>query len=252
MMFVMVGASAVSGQLTARTGRYKILFLVGLGLVTVGTALLSVLDANSAYSAVLVNLMVVGLGLGLVMPLFTLVVQNSVPYHRLGVATSVTQFFRSIGGTLGAAVFGSVMTNRFAAALGAALPADVRAVIPPGQLAQFQNPQALLNPEAGARLQALFASLGPQGQDLLASFTLAIRESLAFALHDVFLAGALIVGLSFISVIFLPEVPLRKSNRAPADDAADADRNGADASAPPREAATADAVHTPGLSGSRQ
>ncbi len=217
MMVVMVLASTTAGQITARTGRYKPVFLVGLALVTVGTFLLSQLTAESPYSTVLLNLVVVGLGLGLVMPIFTLVVQNAVPYSRLGVATSVTQFFRSIGGTLGAAVFGSVMTNRFAAALAVNLSPEVRAAIPPDQLAAFQNPQALLNPDVDARLRALFAPFGERGPDLLAAFTLAIRQSLASALHGVFLAGAAIVAIAFVAAWFLPEIPLRKRNRAPQD-----------------------------------
>ena len=213
MMFVMVGAAGAAGQITARSGRYKPLFLSGLALVTVGMFLLSQLGAHSSYNATLLDLLVIGLGLGLTMPIFTLIVQNSVPYSRLGVATSVTQFFRSIGGTLGAAVFGSVMTNRFASAFSANLPVDVRAAVPSERLAEFQNPQALLDPQLSSRLFDLFLPLGEQGPQLLDSFTRTIRESLASALSEVFLAGAVVVGLALVAAIFLPEVPLRKTHQ---------------------------------------
>jgi EmrB/QacA subfamily drug resistance transporter len=242
MMVVMVLASTTSGQITARTGRYKPVFLVGLTLVTAGMVLLSLMDAHSGYTTALVNLVVVGLGLGLTMPIFTLVVQNAVPYARLGVATSVTQFFRSIGGTLGAAVFGTVMTNRFNQALSAELPLrlppDVLAALPPDRMGAFRNPQALLSPEFGARLQELFASFGPAGPRHLEAFQQALREALALALHGVFLAGAVVVALALLAAFFIPEIPLRKSNRgAPQDQSADGSVAAVPPNAPKEEVA---------------
>jgi hypothetical protein len=116
--------------------------------------------------------------------------------------TSLTQFSRSIGGTLGAAVFGSLLANRFGPSLQAALPSQVAAGIPAEQLAQLQNPQVLLNPESAAGLQSL------PGYDALIG---AIRVALASSLHDVFLAGSVIVAVGVVLVLFLKEIPLRKS-----------------------------------------
>src|SRR5581483_3256908 len=110
----------------------------------------------------------------------------------------------------GAAVFGSVMTNRFAQVLGATLPVTVRAAVPPERLAVFFNPQALLNPDAETRLREAFAPLGAQGPALLAAFVEAIRGALAAALAEVFLGGAILVGVALLATIFIPEIPLRK------------------------------------------
>jgi MFS family permease len=234
MWWVLVPATPTSGQITARTGRYKPVFLVGLALVTAGMALLSTMTPQSGYYTALVNLVVVGLGLGLTMPIFTLVVQNAVPYNRLGVGTSVTQFFRSIGGTLGAAVFGSVMTNAFNQSLDVELPrwlpSNVLGSLGPERLAAFRNPQALLSPEFEGQLRQLFAGFGPDATRYLDAFQQALRESLAQALHGVFLGGAGLVAVALLAAFFIPEIPLRKSNRgAPQDQSAD----GAVAAVPP-------------------
>jgi hypothetical protein len=134
---------------------------------------------------------------------------------QLGVVTSLTQFARSIGSTLGVAVFGSLLTNRFAPALQAALPPEVRAVVPPDRLAQFQNPQALLNPQAAEAMHQQVVALGPQGDQIFAVLFGAIRIGLVSALHDVFLLGTLLSLLGLVTVLFLKELPLRKSYAAP-------------------------------------
>jgi MFS family permease len=140
MMLTMVAASMVGGQIISRTGRYKLLGLFGLVTTAFGMFLLSRMGPDTTYLTVVLNMTIVGLGLGPTMPVFTLAAQNAVSFNDLGVVTSLVQFSRSIGATLGAAVFGSLLANRFGPALREALPPTVAAAIPSEQLAQLQNP----------------------------------------------------------------------------------------------------------------
>jgi EmrB/QacA subfamily drug resistance transporter len=215
----MIVGSTLAGQLVSRTGKYRLVALAGVGLTTIGMLLLTRLDPASTYLDAIRDTVVMGLGLGATMPIFTLVVQNAVPYAQLGTATAVTQLSRSIGGMLGAAVFGSLLVNRFGPAFGGSL-GPAAAEVPPDLLAQLGNPQALLNPLAFEQLAARFAQLGPHGPALLEQVLAAIRQALALALHDVFLVGGVLVGLAFVLLCFLREVPLRRSHAVTRSDGA--------------------------------
>lgn len=224
MMIVMILASIVSGQVISRTGRYKSIGVFGMGTMCVGMFLLSGMGVDTDYGTVVRNMMIVGLGIGPTMPVFTLAAQNAVSIRQLGVVTALTQFARSIGSTLGVAVFGTLLTNRFAPAFQAAVPGDVSGVVPAEQLVQLQNPQALLNPTAADAIRQQFASFGPQGAQLFAELVGAIKIALVSALHDVFFTAAILAACGAITVLFLKELPLRKSfgPTAPAEDAASA------------------------------
>ena len=139
-------------------------------------------------------MIIVGLGHGPTMPVFTLAAQNAVKMSQLGVVTSLTQFARSIGSTLGVAIFGSLLTNRFAPAFQAALSPRSGRSVPPDRLAQFQNPQALLNPQAAdAMRQTVARSSGRRARQV---YRRAVRGDQDWrwssALHDVFLLGAVL------------------------------------------------------------
>jgi EmrB/QacA subfamily drug resistance transporter len=113
MAGVLIG-SIGSGQLISRTGRYKVFPVAGTALAAVGMLLLSRLDAGTSTLYGAVSMLVLGLGLGLVMQVLVLAVQNAVEYDELGVATSGATLFRSMGGSLGTAVLGAIFTNRLA------------------------------------------------------------------------------------------------------------------------------------------
>ena len=211
MMIVNIVSSVVGGQMISRTGRYKAVGLFGLAMMGTGMFLLSGMGPDTDYLTVVRNMVIVGLGMGPAMPVFTLAAQNAVKISQLGVVTSLTQFARSIGSTIGVAVFGSLLTNRFAPAFQAGLPPDIKATVPPDRLSQLQNPQALLNPQAAEAIRQQFATLGPQGVQVYEALLGAIRNGLVAALHDVFLLGAVLTALGLVTVLFLEEVPLRKS-----------------------------------------
>lgn len=221
LMITMILTSVVAGQIISRTGRYKLSGVLGMGLMAVGLYLLSGMGPDTDYATVVRNMIIVGLGMGPTMPVFTLAAQNAVRVDQLGVVTSLTQFARSMGSTIGVALFGSLLTNQFAPAFRGALPEQVAAIIPPQVLAQFQNPQILLNPQIADMLRQQATALGPQGAEAFDALLGAIRIGLVGALHDVFMLGAVLGLCGLIIVLFLKELPLRKSY-APAAEGGDA------------------------------
>jgi EmrB/QacA subfamily drug resistance transporter len=214
MMFGFMFSSIVGGQILSRTGRYKILALAGFAVATVGMFLLSRMDASATDGLVIRNMIILGLGIGVMMSLFTIVVQNAFPMQQLGEVTSSLTFFRSIGSTIGIAVLGSVMTNKFQSSLTHNLPSTLTHAVPAGKLAAFKNPQILLAPGATAKIQHAFAAFGAQGQVLFQQLMHAIRVSLASAITELFLVGAVALALALVATFFLREIPLRKANKA--------------------------------------
>jgi EmrB/QacA subfamily drug resistance transporter len=221
MTIGIVIANLLSGQIMSRTGRYRFLALGGFVMIVAGMALLATMDVQTSYTTVVLNMIVVGVGLGTVMPILAVVVQSSVPRSMLGVASSAQQFFRSIGATLGIAVLGSVLVGRFGALFMSGLPADLVASISPERLAALGNPQALLNPDTGASLRDAVAQAGadPASAEIVMG---AIRQALAVSLHDVYAVAAVVVLIGLVVTFFLPEIPLEqgKGERPPAFEAA--------------------------------
>ncbi|MDP2744027.1 MAG: MDR family MFS transporter [Dehalococcoidia bacterium] len=212
MMLGVVAGSAISGQVLSRAGgHYRIQGAIGLAISGLGLAMLSGMNAGTTLFQATVNLVVTGFGLGVIMPLYTIAVQNAVPYHQLGVATSSAAFFRSLGGSVGLAVFGSAMNNRFAAEFLSRIPPVIKAAVPPERLASLaHNPQALLNPAARAQLDSLLMQTGPQGAALSEQLLQSLRQALAVAVSQVFLIGILVLGAAFVVNLFIKEIPLRR------------------------------------------
>jgi hypothetical protein len=144
--------------------------------------------------------------------LFTIIVQNAVDYRVMGIATAALTFFRAIGGTLGTALFGSFLTGSFGRQFAARLPTTLHEALPDGQLAGIR-PEALLNAEALQQLQARLAHSGMDDPALLDQLLEVLRSVLAAALHNVFLAAALVMTAAAVLCLFLREVPLRRSVR---------------------------------------
>lgn len=209
MMLGIVAGAMASGQALSRLGsHYRLQGLVGLGIMAAGMLLLSQMSAGTGFSQAVGYIVVMGVGLGITFPVYTLVVQNSVPRRVLGVATSSLQFFRSIGGTLGLAILGSVVTGRFASELSVAMPESVKKVISPEKLATIaDDPYALLSPTAKDQLEQNFQAVGPEGVELLSQFLDALRHSLSNAISDVFLISLVIIIAAWLVTLFLKGVP---------------------------------------------
>ncbi|MBI2869343.1 MAG: MFS transporter [Chloroflexi bacterium] len=211
MVMGQVAGSFISGQLLSRAGgHYRVLGAVGLVIMAAGLARLAAMSQDTSHTEAIVNIVLTGFGLGTTLPLYTIIVQNAVPYRMLGVATASTAFFRSIGGSIGLALFGSVMNSRFAAVVTGQAPASVRSLVPPETLAALANdPEVLIDPAAQARL---LQALGPQASQVFDELMAFLRLALASALTRVFLIGLVITVISLVVHMFIKEVPLRKEH----------------------------------------
>jgi EmrB/QacA subfamily drug resistance transporter len=213
MLGIVVGAT-ISGQLLSRTGlRYRVFGMAGLVLMAVGMFLVSTMDETTSFTRAVGYIVVMGAGLGTTFPTFTLSVQNTTPFRLMGAATSALQFYRSVGGMLGLALLGAVMTNRFAANFERSLPGDVRAALPADQIEAIkENPQALVDPSALTGLEAQFAAAGADGAQTAEQFLAALKSSLAGAIGDVFTVSMVLILASLVVSVFL-----RPSRRASAE-----------------------------------
>jgi EmrB/QacA subfamily drug resistance transporter len=214
MLLGQVTGSFISGQVLARTGgHYKIQGAFGLAILAAGLFFISRWTPETGYFMAVINLIMAGFGIGVTMPLYTIAVQNAVPYNILGAATSMVPFFRAMGGAAGLAVFGSIMSNRFITEFMLKLPENIKAVITPEALSGVaNNMQALVSTEAQAQLQMLFSGLGEQGQVLYTQMLAVLKEALSSSLSTVFFITFIITAAMFILNFFIKEVPLRKQH----------------------------------------
>jgi EmrB/QacA subfamily drug resistance transporter len=197
MVLGLLITSIGSGQIIARTGRYKVFPIVGTAVMAVALYLLSTLDETTPTWLMNVYFFILGFSLGLVIQVLVIAVQNTVSYADLGAATSGATFFRTIGGSFGVSVFGAIFSNQLATHLRAvfANPA-LASKVPPG----FTPATVQSNSSA---LKALPADLRE-----------AILHAYSLALHPVFLTAVPIAGVAFVLAWFLREVPLRTATGA--------------------------------------
>ena len=201
MMGAVVG-SFVSGQTVSRTGKYKSVAMIGSVLVAAGMILFARMDGATLRSYVVVGMVVAGLGMGLLQPVYTVAVQNVAPRSQMGAVTSSTIFFRSIGSTVGVAVFGSIMLTRYHAEFASAVPAH----LPAGLLPYFSNP--LLAVQMQPEIEASFGRT-PGGLAVVQALFAAVRTSLSHGLELVFFWSAVIMAAAVPVHLALRSTPLR-------------------------------------------
>ncbi len=206
LMIGMIVGSILTGQLISRTGRYKAYGIAGLAISTTGMLLLSRIGVSTGNLMLAVDMVLVGLGIGITMPLFTISLQSQFP-TRIGEVTGAMQFFRSIGGTVGVALLGGVMNASFARDLGSLLASHKAAFGSafPALAKLAENPSMLLN--AGA-MEKIAASFPPQAQPLLVAFYSDVKLALSSGIADAFFWGALLMVFAFIAMLFVVETPL--------------------------------------------
>lgn len=189
--------SIASGRLITRSGRYKAFPILGTAVLAIGLACLSTMDTATTTGQVIGFMVVVGAGIGLVMQVLVLAVQNAVPRRHLGTATSATQFFRSIGGTVGVATFGALVNARLTSRL------------------------ALLDLPGGIEPRTLLSSPTEIGR-LPAALRGPLQMAMAESITGVFALAVPLAVVGFALACLLREVPLRNSVHAPDSPAASA------------------------------
>ncbi|MDF2937361.1 MAG: drug resistance transporter, EmrB/QacA subfamily [Paenibacillaceae bacterium] len=223
MSLAMVFVSAMTGRMITKTGKYKKFALLGFPIMVAGMLIMAYMD--SVWLAV-IAMIVFGAGLGLGMPVFSLTVQNAVKPNELGVATASSQLFRNMGGTIGVAVMGTIMTTSLkhnmqsgasaggSAGSGAANLANLAGSDPKlaASLKDLQGPQALLDQP---KLKELLASLPADIQPVVQHMVDVLKDALSSALTTVFLSGTALLVLALVLTFFIREIPLRTSNKMP-------------------------------------
>ncbi len=197
-----VVASIIGGQAISRTGEYKVQGVIGSVLIAAGMVLFARMDADTSRLYVAGSMVLAGLGMGFLQPVYTLAVQNVAPRERMGAATSSTIFFRSIGSTVGVAAFGSVMLTQYHNEFTKALPPGV----PPQALRFFENPLLLM--QVRPQLEQMFGPL-PNGLQLLQTLLLDVKLALLHGLQEIFFWSAVIMVVSILLHLMLKRVPLR-------------------------------------------
>jgi len=187
VMAGMLVVSITSGQVIARTGKYRLFPIAGTALITIGLYLLSLMSPSSSTLTDSLSMLVLGMGLGGVMQVLVIIVQNGVPHSELGVATSGATFFRSIGGSFGVAIFGAVFSNVLAGKLASHLHG---VGLPPGFRTSNVTP----------------AALGHLPAALHQGFVAGYSESI----QTVFLIAVPIAVLAFVGSWLIPQVELKQ------------------------------------------
>lgn len=206
MLVAMVTGSILTGQIISRTGRYKVIGLVGLAVATGGMFMLSRLAIGTSDAYVIAAMVALGAGIGVTMPLFTISMQAQYP-REIGVVTAATQFFRSIGGTVGVALLGGSLNAAFSANLKALVSGHTQSF---GVFATLfekvaDKPEALLN---SGGMQALAAHLPAGARALLASFAVDVKFAYAESIGHTFLLGFFLMLGATIAMFFVKEYPL--------------------------------------------
>ncbi|MCA3849178.1 MAG: EmrB/QacA family drug resistance transporter, partial [Burkholderia sp.] len=179
----MLAMSIISGRLISRLGTYRPFPIAGTLIGGIAMALLSTLSLDTPLHTMYAYMALLGIGLGMVMPVLTLAVQNTVEFRHMGVATSGVTLFRSIGGSLGVAAFGALFSHGLQSRIMQALPAGTE--LPPamGPAAVHQLPDAVRD---------------------------AYLHAFAGSLHVVYLAAAAVIAIAFVLAWFVESAPLRK------------------------------------------
>ena len=228
MVAGMMSASIVSGQVTSKTGKYRIFMITGTGMLTLGYISLFGYQYDTPMWVLSISMVIIGMGLGQLMQTLTLAAQNSVAPQDIGVATSSSMFFRQMGGTLGVAVFISILFNRLPEAIKSAFEnKEVMAGV--SEAAQEITQKAMAgeipaNDPNVVFLQNMAANPGALGESLNtdSSFLTGLDPRLArpflmgFAESTVtvFVAAAAVVGIAFAMSWFIKAAPLRDKSAA--------------------------------------
>lgn len=189
MVLAMVLASTVAGQLMTRTGKYKLMVIIGLAVMTFGMFLLSRMGTATPNLILIRNMVLVGAGLGVTFPVFVIAVQNAFEHSKIGLVTAALQFFRNTGGLIGVSLFGALMVAGF------------------NNFPELHDLPKAAIPNAGSLLDASALSALPQAQVSL------LRTAIASSLTHVFLIATLFMLVAFFLALFLTEIPLRKTHK---------------------------------------
>jgi len=210
MMLSFVAGSIIGGILISKTGKYKLQAIIGSVIMIGGIYLLYQMNVDTTWPTVVRNMIVLGLGIGSVMPLVNVVIQNAFPYKMLGVVNSTQQFVNSLGGIIISPIYGTLLATTFTKELPTHLSPQLVTAIQKMPTSAISNPQALITAQAQALLKTQFAAFGQSGITLYDQFIKAIKLSLTSGMNKIFTVALVFGVLTLIVSFFLKEIHLKQ------------------------------------------
>jgi EmrB/QacA subfamily drug resistance transporter len=215
LLIGVIGSSIISGQIVARTGRYKTLLLVSVALIGIGSFMFTHLTYQTDTWTIRFWQLVLGTGIGPTLAVFTIVIQNAVPFSKLGVATSNLTFFRQIGGVVGLSLAGSFFGSQLQKLVPEQLVANG---VPAQMVAAFQGRGFDMNNLVGVGgdlgktiLNVVPPAFRAQVEPLVPNIVTSIYEAIALAIADIFWFGVVSAVIAFGAVLVIRELPLRST-----------------------------------------
>lgn len=200
LMLSLILSSIIGGRLITKIS-YRSIVVTAMAIMTVGYYFMSQMSVNTSSFELILYMIVVGIGMGALMPVLTIAAQSAVGHDLRGVATSTTQFTRSIGGTVGVAIMGVIMSSKMTSGI-AGIQKDFTD-IPADQFAQLSNPQSLLQPEVKAQIPAKLLT--------------ALQNILSDAVTKVFVIGIIVVLIGLVAAVFYGKLRMpKRAEGAPA------------------------------------
>ncbi|MHB8922186.1 MAG: MFS transporter, partial [Thermoleophilia bacterium] len=218
-------SSGIVGQIISRTGKYKVSSIIGMAIAVVGMYLFSRLAVDTSKLVLVRDMVILGLGIGVSFPIYTIVVQSSFDRSKLGIATAAIQLFRSIGSTVGVAIMGSLMNNALADRL---VDVDTNPFV---QTINRMNPAAAISGIDTNTLQNFLSTDGQQRmtgligqvpepqqaqvQEYYLHFIQTLKEALAVSIAHVYALGVFIIVAALVTTFFLPVIDLHRARKRP-------------------------------------
>ncbi|MCL2475218.1 MAG: MFS transporter, partial [Chloroflexi bacterium] len=211
MMLSNVIASATLGMLLSKMPLFRNFGVGGVFIFMIGLFLLSTVSPHTSSLLAVLYIIIAGIGLGMTMPTFSMVMQNSAPPGMVGMATSSNGLMRTLGGSVGLACAGSVLATQLAPNINKLVPDYITQALPSGFIDSIAaNPHALFNAEAQQQIYNTFVIFGENQQIYFDNFMNSIREALASTIDGIFFIAACIFMLGVIIAMFMDDKPLRK------------------------------------------
>ncbi|WMJ90467.1 MDR family MFS transporter [Anaerocolumna sp. MB42-C2] len=202
MMLGLLLASSLTGVLISKTGKSKIFVFTAFGLMTIGTGLLSTMSADTPYFNVIFYMIILGLGIGINMPIANTNIQNSVPQRQIGSATSTVQFSRNIGSTIGSAIYGTIMS----AAMNMGFEKLDLSNIPSNIQEILKNPQVITNSES---VNQIVQHTPTQYSSFLITALEEAKKVLSSSIHEIFFFCMFVAIGGFVLTIIFKDAPVR-------------------------------------------
>ena len=216
LMVGLISSSIVSGLVVSRTGRYKLLLIGAIAVMGLGTLFMTQLTKDTPVPIVWLWMFIVGLGVGPTFSVFTIVIQNAVPFRQLGVATSNLTFFRQIGGTVALAFVGTIFATSFqeqlpVQMLAAGVPTDALAAFAQGGTGAFDLNELTGVGDLGQIIVTAFPAAAPFVDQLVEG----IHAAFSLATAQTFWLGVAGSVIAVAAAVAIKEIPLRATNDAP-------------------------------------